>query len=309
MNYVEKDLTAANTFADQSIETEGFVPAPNGFSMGDLCGRHPIHANRARVVLEVPNDQTRAENVEPGNEATATNIVDYLRTIKTDTAEKLNFSNVLAYSHGIVQDEPQVINAALDNAHRRHMVNAENYHAFNALMNAKPVTILDAFHLDWAINAYLSATSKKSAAIYTNKAGFAVLDNEDSCGNPIIHRNETGSFIYRSKYGVNELNNGCFPETDAAGCLNVDPALFGGEPGHKYAPVFVGDMAAVLRFFPIREANAQNFDFMTDYDRTIREEIITLTTTDDEVWFWGVVDCTDYYNPDYVPFKAERHAL
>lgn len=323
------DISSINSFADQSTESDVFKPNALPDSLGDMVGRKPVDANRVHIPYEVPNDQTRAEEVAEGEEGTSVKLTDSLRTVQTDSENKVILNDTITVGMGALQDDPKTLNAAQNNAHRRHMILAENFRAFSTMMKTKPGKVLNAFRLDRNINYFMSGEYKKRLVIITNKPGFSALDECDANGNPLLRRDEKGRFIYRNKYEVLEFINASFPETDDHGCL-IDPTAIGGAEGSLYAPVFVGDFAAALRFFPIRDVTTtyekwtdENGNFLQpqNCDRHIREEIITVTTSSDNVWFWGGVNCSSYTLPeeytDYTervntsekPFVSQRYPL
>ena len=271
-----KDITGVNTFADQSIDNRpDYVPPVPGFSLAELTGgRAPIVKNRKRLVSHKPGDTTIAKRVNEGEVSDPVEVLDLLDAVRTENEDHIFLCDSLNVPESVKNDEPQVMNAATSAVHNVHMVNGENAQAFALLEAAQePVRVpYGSGILCREINKRISGDHKKNTVIITNKGGYAALD-EDVDGVPQIKRGADGQLMYKAKYPIIEVDDHVLPYVG------------------NDAPVFVGDLAQALRFFLIRDAAvecAEGLDFMhfTVKDRMIREEIIKVTTSSPEVWFW-----------------------
>lgn len=288
-----KDLTGAETFADQSIDNRpDYVPPVPGFSLAEFTGgRAKIKKNRNRLVSHKPGDTTIAECVPEGELSDPVEVRDLLDTIQTDGADRFNLCDVLTIPMHAKNDDPEVWNVAANAVHNVHLINGENAKAFALLEAAQ-----DAISINYAgrgvvtraINSRLSGDHKKNTVIITNKGGFAALDTDDANGAPLIKRGADGKFMYKEKYEVIEVDDHVLPYVG------------------NDAPVFVGDIAQAIRFFLIRDSIMEAEDLsengvvrFTVKDRMIREEIIKVTTASPEVWFWMTLNNAKYqvYDP------------
>lgn len=275
---IMKDLTGAETFADQSIDNRpDYVPPVPGFSLAQFTGgRAQIDKNRKRLVSHKPGDTTIAQCVNEGETSDPVEILDLLDTIQTDGEARFTLSDVLTIPLNTKSDDPQVWNAATNAVHTVHMVNGENAKAFALLEIAQEAlsTPYGSGVITKAINSRLSGDHKKNTVIITNKGGYAALD-VDVNGVPQIKRGADGQLMYKEKYPIIEVDDHVLPY------IGTD------------APVFVGDLAQALQFYLIRDSILEKEEYeengymrFTVKDRMIREEIIKVTTASPEVWFW-----------------------
>ena len=148
--------------------------------------------------------------------------------------------------------------------------NAENKKALALMLGSKEAITVNSGSILQEINASLCGKAKRNAVIITNKNGFASLDAVDANGYPLMKKNDAGEFILLDKYVVIEMDNEILPNNE-----------------NGSAPVIVGDIANVVKFFTIRETNLitplADFNFNVS-SRSIKKEIIKLRTTSDEAF-------------------------
>lgn len=276
---LEKGLSSGSIYADQSIETVPFKPRNIGFSVGNLCGRHPITNNTVRIISEKYNVTTVAPTIEEynyslestPNEFKFVELNDCASVIKTSNLSRITFNDVIRATTVVYDDElKETLDDVITSAHNRHIINAENKRAFEVMIESKEGINVSGVNMDTAINANLCGDAKKKAIIVTNKNGFAKLD-VDVNGIPQITKDDQGNMVYKHKYIVEEVPNEVLPDTENG------------------SPYIVGDIENILDFYIIYNDSLIRDDMTYIDDRKTVTEIITLNTTSDEAYIHGVL--------------------
>ena len=273
---------------ESGYNLDPYTPSTPGFSLGNLLGRTWIGRNREDLPVDVYGDKLIAETFT-GGESTPADLLDHLRKVKTSDDNSIVFDSSIFFHNGMKEDDPDTIRKAVKHCHDVAMINAENKAALAAMIEAKeeliPFNIGGGF-IKTAINVFLCDRAKKYAWIFTNKSGFASLDNDadGESGPESITRDANGNFIYRGKYRIQEIPDEIFPNING------------------YPPIIVGD-PAVLRFFVTREAflEKDNFEEYTTIDRELKREFIVLTSTSNEAYIAGYLTYGAYIG-DYSEF-------
>lgn len=271
-NYEElnKALMTGSVFVDQSVENCPYIPSENDFSIGDLVGRQTINANRVRVPMDNYNDTNVAQEVKEGESSEMLSLTDSLKLLNTETTDAIIFDDILATTGNVYDDDKEVMDAAFDSVHKKHLINAENKKAFEILSGSKNAIAVSAENVQNTINNYLCGKAKRNAVIITNKSGFAKLDI-DINGISLITKVTTDKMVYKSKYEIIEMPDEILPNTENG------------------SPIIIGDIAHVLKFYIIWKDSLFKHDIYpyTVADRQIKKEIIALTTTSDEAYIIG----------------------
>ena len=268
---LEKALFTGSAFIDQSIENMDYISDASIFSLREFSGgATPIDENTVRVPMDTYNDTTTAEIVAEGEDSTPRQLTDVVSVLNTDSDDIIIFNDTAKVRETLYNDDSKTFSDAVKNSHARALVNAENKKALALMLGAKEAITVTADTILEKINASLCGKAKRNAVIITNKNGFASLDVVGASGYPTIKKNDTGEFVLLDKYVVIEMDNEILPNNE-----------------NGSAPVIVGDIANVVKFFTIRETNLitplADFNFNVS-SRSIKKEIIKLRTTSDEAF-------------------------
>lgn len=258
---------------DTSYNEDPYTPSEIGFSLGDRNGRSFIGRKREHIPLDRYEETNTASEFAQGEEP-ETNFEDLLTMISTDEDDSIMFDSNIVYGLGSKMDDEKTFNNAIDHSHKVMLINAENKKACEILRSAKNPISMDVNNLQKVINLNLSAKAKKETIILLNHSGFAKLDIVDSVsGYPLVKRNTDGCFIYRDKYPILEIPDEILPN-------NEDGS----------SPVIIGDMN-IVKFYVMREDRLirdGGYNLKIN-DRTLKREIITLSTTSNKAYIHGSI--------------------
>ncbi len=273
---LERAILSGDAFVDRSVNDLDYISDASIFSLREFCGGStPIDANTVRVPMDLYNDTTIAESVAEGADSTPRQLTDVMSVLHTDTDDVIIFNDTAKVSESLYNDDSKTFRDAIKNSHTRAVVNAENKKALELLVHSKEAIAFTADTILEKINAALCGKAKRNAVIITNKNGFASLDTVDANGYPLLKKNNAGEFVLLEKYVVIEMDNEILPNNE-----------------NDSAPVIVGDIANVVKFFTIKETNLisilADFSFNVS-SRSIKKEIIKLRTTSDEAFIVGSI--------------------
>ena len=276
LDTLEEALLSGDAFTDESVENMDYISDARIFSLREFSGGAiPINANTVRIPMDLYNDTTTAESVAEGADSTPRQLTDVMNVLHTDTDDAIIFNDTAKVSESLYNDDSETFRDSVKNSHARAFVNAENKKALALLLQSKEAVTVTADTILEKINATLCGKAKRNAVIITNKNGFASLDVVGASGYPMIKKNDAGEFVLLDKYVVIEMDNEILPNNE-----------------NETAPVIMGDIAHVVKFFTIRETNLisdyADFNVMLS-SRSIKKEIITLRTMSDEAFIIGSI--------------------
>ena len=267
---------------------EPYTPSTPGFSIGNLLGRTWIGRKVPNITTDVYNDKLIAK-VFTKDESSPVILRDHLRTVAAIDDNSIMFDISLFHTGEVSDDDPKTIDKAVKHCRDIAMINAENKAALAAMIEAKEELIPFNFgggSIKRAINAFLCDRAKKYAWIFTNKSGFALLDNDadGESGPESITRDANGNFIYRGKYRIQEIPDEIFPNING------------------FPPIIIGD-PAVLKIYVARDSFLEK-DLYDEYgviDRELKREFFVLTSTSNEAYIAGYLTNGAYLG-DYSEF-------